>query len=55
MGQIQRFKEEKLVIPLLLSDTRQRSPLLDELEKHYGPIDYTSSDLPFTYTHYYYE
>ena len=32
---------------------RQLVSLLDELRGRYGPVDYTSIDLPFSYTHYY--
>jgi hypothetical protein len=53
MGQIRRFKLEKLVMPILISRERIRLPLLEELCSRYGPVDYTSVDLPFTYTHYY--
>jgi hypothetical protein len=53
MGEISRFKPDKLVMPILISMERMRLPLLEELRSHYGPVDYTSIDLPFTYTHYY--
>jgi hypothetical protein len=53
MGQISRFKPDKLVMPILISRERMRLPLLEELRSRYGPVDYTSIDLPFTYTHYY--
>jgi acyl-CoA thioesterase FadM len=53
MGQIRRFKPEKLVMPILISREKTRAPLLEELRSRYGPVDYTSIDLPFTYTHYY--
>ena len=53
MGQIHPFKPEKLVTPILISRTQFRRSLLEELQTSYGPIDYTSMDLPFSYTHYY--
>ena len=53
MGEIKRFKPDKLVIPILISRERMRAPLLEELRSRFGPIDYTSDDLPFTYTGYY--
>jgi hypothetical protein len=53
MGQITRFKPEKLVMPILISRTQMRYSLLQALQARYGPIDYTSVDLPFSYTHYY--
>jgi hypothetical protein len=40
-------------MPILISREQMRLPLLEELRTRYGPIDYTSVDLPFTYTHYY--
>ena len=55
MGQIGQFKLEKLVMPILISRRQMRSPLLQELQARYGPLDYTSIDLPFTYTGYYNE
>jgi len=53
MGQISPFKPEKLVMPVLISRTQMRLSLLEELQTRYGPIDYTSIDLPFSYTRYY--
>jgi hypothetical protein len=53
MGETKRFKPEKLVMPILISRERVRAPLLEELRSRFGPLDYTSVDLPFTYTHYY--
>jgi hypothetical protein len=53
MGQITRFKPEKLVMPILISQTQMRHSLLQALQARCGPIDYTSVDLPFSYTHYY--
>ena len=53
MGVIRRFKPDKLVMPILISRERMRVPLLEELRSRFGPVDYTSIDLPFTYTRYY--
>ena len=53
MGEIKHFKPDKLVMPILISRPRMRTPLLEELCSRYGPVDYTSIDLPFTYTRYY--
>jgi len=53
MGQITSFKPEKLVMPVLISRMQMRLSLLEELQTRYGPIDYTSIDLPFSYTRYY--
>ena len=53
MGRISRFKPDKLVMPILISRQRMRTPLLEQLRSRFGPLDYTSIDLPFTYTRYY--
>lgn len=53
MGQINPFKPEKLVMPILISRTQMRLSLLEELQTRYGRIDYISIDLPFSYTRYY--
>lgn len=53
MGHITPFKPDKLVMPILISREQMRLPLLEELQARYGPADYTSIDLPFTYTRYY--
>jgi hypothetical protein len=53
MGQILPFPPQKLVVPILISRPEMRCCLIEELERCYGPIDYSSRDLPFSYTHYY--
>ena len=53
MGQIYPFTPEKLVIPILISQRQMRSLLIEELQKCYGEIDYSSGDLPFFQTRYY--
>lgn len=53
MEQITPFKPDKLVMPILISRKHMRLSLLEELQTRYGPVDYISIDLPFTYTHYY--
>jgi hypothetical protein len=53
MGQIHPFEPEKLVMPILISRMRMRSSLVGELQTRYGPVDYTSTDLPFAWTRYY--
>jgi hypothetical protein len=53
MGRLRPFTSEKLVMPILISGEHHRSSLLRELHCRYGEIDYTSIDLPFTYTRYY--
>ena len=53
MGHITPFRPEKLVMPILFSREQMRPSLLEELQTRYGPADYTSIDLPFSYTNYY--
>ncbi len=53
MGQIHPFRPEKLVLPILISRMQMRLSLIEELQARYGPVDYTSVDLPFSYTRYY--
>ena len=53
LGRLRPFTPEKLVIPILISGESHRSSVLRELNRRYGEIDYTSIDLPFTYTRYY--
>ena len=53
MGQIYPFAPEKLVVPILITRRQMRPLLIEELQKCYGEIDYTSGDLPFFQTHYY--
>jgi hypothetical protein len=53
MGRLSPFTSEKLVMPILISRERHRPSLLRELQRRYEEIDYTSIDLPFTYTRYY--
>jgi hypothetical protein len=47
------FVPEKLVIPILISNLDVRAQLLESLGKAFGPVDFTSPLLPFTYTQYY--
>jgi hypothetical protein len=53
MGQIYPFTPEKLVVPILISRQQMRPLLIEELQKCYGEIDYTSGDLSFFQTNYY--
>ena len=53
MVKIYPFTPEKLVVPILISRRQMRPLLIEELQKCYGRIDYTSGDLPFFQTHYY--
>ncbi len=53
MGQIYPFTPEKLIVPILISRQQMHPLLVEELQKRYGEIDYTSRDLPFFQTRYY--
>jgi hypothetical protein len=53
MGSPRAFPREKLVIGVLASPPAQSGPLLALLEGRFGPSDWASPPLPFTYTHYY--
>jgi hypothetical protein len=53
MGIIRPFAPEKLVAAILLSRRELRPALAEELQQRYGQTDYTSEELPFSYTHYY--
>ena len=53
MGVAHSFTPEKLVIPTLLSNQLFYSRLRRFLINRFGPIDYESPQLDFTYTHYY--
>jgi len=55
MGTAYRFKKEKLVIPILASASDYLSELFPRLEERFGPIDYTSESIDFTFTDYYLE
>jgi hypothetical protein len=53
MGNAGGFKPEKLVIGVLTSRMARREELLGLLQKRWGPLDYTSPVMPFTFTDYY--
>jgi hypothetical protein len=53
MGQIGAFTPWKLVMGLLFSGGLQPPSLKGRLEAEFGPIDFESSVLPFTFTGYY--
>ena len=53
MGVISDFDPKKLVIPLLLSKIQAGDPVTALLEKEFGPVDYRSRLLDFTFTDYY--
>jgi hypothetical protein len=53
MGNAADFTPEKLVIAVLASPAADREALRTRLEERWGPADYTSPTLPFTFTRYY--
>ncbi len=53
MGEIVNFTKEKLVIGLLLGVHAPEAECLSALEKLFGPRDYTSPRIDFTFTSYY--
>jgi hypothetical protein len=55
MGNIGVFTPWKLVIGILFSGTERPASLDSRLEAEFGPIDYKSPVLPFTFTGYYRE
>jgi hypothetical protein len=53
MGVAHAFTPEKLVIPTLISNQDVYTRVRRLLVRRYGPIDYESRQLEFTYTQYY--
>ena len=53
MGSAEAFEAEKLVIGVLLSRPDRKPELLSRLEGAFGPADWVSPELPFTFTRYY--
>jgi hypothetical protein len=53
MGSPRAFEPEKLVVGVLTSEPADRQLLLAALERRFGPSDWASPQLPFTWTHYY--
>ncbi len=53
MGNINNFLPEKLVTGILIGDVALSEPLLQLLTGGFGPIDYKSGFLDFTFTSYY--
>jgi hypothetical protein len=48
-----RFRPEKLVLAVLISRPELKETLLQDLSAAFGPADYLSDELDFTYTRYY--
>ncbi|MDR3201417.1 MAG: DUF4416 family protein, partial [Spirochaetales bacterium] len=53
MGRIGTFTPWKLVIGVLFAGGVQPDSLAPRLEAAFGPVDYESPVLPFTFTDYY--
>ncbi len=53
MGSPRAFAPEKLVVAVLACEGEGGQALLERLERRFGPSDWTSPQLPFTYTRYY--
>jgi hypothetical protein len=53
MGHPLPFAQVKLISGILTSQPSVWDPLLEELSSAFGPIDYQSPGIPFTFTHYY--
>lgn len=53
MGEINPFTPQKLVIAILVAEEKFLSQVEEELCKVFGPLDYRSPLLPFTFTRYY--
>ena len=53
MGNVKGFSPEKLVFGILISSIELKERLFSELKDLFGPIDFISSELDFTYTQYY--
>ena len=53
MGEAGQFKQEKLVVAVLISREEQRESVLSVLQSCFGRYDYLSKSLPFTFTNYY--
>jgi len=53
MGSAAAFEAEKLVVGVLLSRPELKPVLLSRLAGAFGPADWVSEELPFTFTHYY--
>jgi len=53
MGEVKQFPKVKLVTGILISQLSFRKPLLHSLEEHFGPSDFVSEYIPFTFSSYY--
>jgi len=53
MGQIHAFKNEKLIIGVLTTVPEQISQIQYVLQGRFGPLDFESDEIDFTYSEYY--
>lgn len=53
MAPIKEFPKANLIFAVLYSPAVSVSDFLPDLEKLYGPVDFISDPIPFTYTDYY--
>lgn len=53
MGTIKNFKREKLIIGLLISTPERREEVETVLAGEFGPVDYVSREIDFTFSDYY--
>ena len=53
MGRNSSFKREKLILPVLFTDPGALAGASTALIRRFGPVDYRSGELPFTFTRYY--
>ncbi|MDC7228346.1 MAG: DUF4416 family protein [Spirochaetales bacterium] len=53
MGDINKFQEENLIIGVLSTLNGIEPQLRSVLEEHFGPVDFSTDSLSFTYTSYY--
>ena len=53
MGRISSFNREKLILPILFTDREALAGASTALIRRFGPVDYRSGELPFTFTPYY--
>ncbi len=53
MGEIKPFKKHKLVIAVLSVLRDREGEIINALAEEFGPVDYKSNVIPFSYTSYY--
>lgn len=53
MGEIKPFKKHKLIIGVLSVLHDRLEEIVNALTEEFGPVDFRSREIPFTYTEYY--